>query len=301
VLTSIHILLTYTCSLKCDHCYVYASPKAHGKYTSPKLTRLLEQISVIRSIEWIIFEGGEPFLVFPLLLMSVKRAKRFDFKVGIITNGYFGRSEEAAIRYLKPLVTLGVDRIYISNDQFHYKLTDNSPAKKTIDAAVKLGIPTTRMKIGGAGSSVKGPIQDLGYAIEETHPLMLVGRAAERIKANPQTNVEQSYNCCPLKNLEDPETIFIDPFGNAQFCQGISIGNVWLNPLKGLLEQLDINTHPIYGPIVRNGPQGLVEEYDLVPLLGYQDACHQCYSTRRMLVDRFPKHLTPPQLYNLQL
>lgn len=301
MLKSIHILLTYTCPLKCDHCYVYASPKAHGKLTSPKVTHLLEQISVIRSIEWIIFEGGEPFLVYPLLLMSVKRAKQLDFKVGVITNGYFGRSEEAALRYLKPFVNLGLDRIYISNDQFHYKVTDNSPAKKVIDAAVKLGIPTTRMKISGSDLSVKGSILDIGHTIEETHPLMFVGRATERIRANPQTNSEQSFTCCPFKDLEDPETIFIDPFGNTQFCQGISIGNVWLNPLYDLLEQFDINTHPIYGPLFRNGPQALAEEYELAPLFGYQDACHQCYTTRLMLVDRFPQYLTPPQLYHRQL
>jgi MoaA/NifB/PqqE/SkfB family radical SAM enzyme len=65
MLTSIHILLTYTCTLKCEHCFVFASPQASGKISPAKVSHLLEQTLSFKSIEWIIFEGGEPFLVYP--------------------------------------------------------------------------------------------------------------------------------------------------------------------------------------------------------------------------------------------
>jgi MoaA/NifB/PqqE/SkfB family radical SAM enzyme len=128
MLTKVHILLTYACTFRCDHCFVFASPQAPGKFTPARVTHLLEQILAVKSVEWIIFEGGEPFLVYPLLLTSVKRARQLGFKVGVITNGYFGRSAEAAARYLRPLAQLGLDRIIISNDRYHYKNTNDSPA-----------------------------------------------------------------------------------------------------------------------------------------------------------------------------
>lgn len=300
MLTNIHVLLTYICPLQCDHCFIYASPRASGKLTPTQVTHLLEQTSSIKTIEWVYFEGGEPFLVYPLLLSSVKRAKRLDFKVGIISNGYFGRSEEAAMRYLKPLIALGLDRIYISSDQFHYKNIVKSPARKVIEASIKLGLPTTRIKIGEPQSSEQDPFLNNDLFLDETRPLMMVGRAAEKIQLNPSNNDWRSFTFCPLKDLEDPESIYIDPFGNAQFCQGITLGNVWSSPIYDLMDQIDFASHPIYGPIRRNGPKGLIEEYNLAPLAEYQDACHLCYATRRQLVNRFPEYLSPPQVYNLQ-
>lgn len=298
MLTSIHVLLTYTCTLKCEHCFVFASPQASGKISPAKVSHLLEQTLSIKSIEWIIFEGGEPFLVYPLLLTSVKRARRLGFKVGVITNGYFGRSEEAAVRYLKPLVALGLDRIYISNDRFHYKNIIDSPAKRAIDAAVYLGLPTTLLKIDESASQVQR--QDLKnvHITEEVHPLMMVGRAKGNINSDLSVADSRSFTYCPFKDLQDPDTIFIDPLGNAQFCQGISLGNIWINPLSDLMEQFDRGSHPIYGPLAHNGPKGLADEYRIIPMHQYQNACQLCYAVRRLLLSRFPEYLSPPQVYN---
>jgi MoaA/NifB/PqqE/SkfB family radical SAM enzyme len=265
------------------------------------VTRILEQIHLLDSVEWIIFEGGEPFLVYPLLLTSVKHAKQLGFNVGIISNGYFGRSEAAATRYLKPFVALGLDRIYISDDRYHYKNVEKSPARKVIEAAIKLGLPTTRIVIGEYNLPERAPLLENNRLIVETLPLMMVGRATERIPINEQFDDWQSSNTCPFKELDNPESIFIDPYGNTQICQGITIGNIWASPLKEIMDQRNIYSHPIYGPLIRNGPKGIIEEYDLSPLSGYIDACHLCYKTRQMLLDRFPEFLSPLQVYNLRV
>jgi len=298
MLTKIHILLTYTCTLRCNHCFVFASPQASGKISSAIVTQILEQVLPVNSIEWVIFEGGEPFLVYPLLLTSVKRARQLGFKVGVITNGYFGRTEEAAIRYLKPLAQLGLDRIIISNDHFHYKNTIDSPAKRAIDAAIKLGLPTTRLLIVESASPIQEQEPENVHFLQETHPLLMVGRANEGIKVSEPSSDWQGFAHCPFKNLQDPDTLFIDPLGNAQFCQGISIGNIWENPLYELIEHFDVDAHPIYGPLAHNGPKGLVEEYQIIPPQEYQSACQLCYSVRRLLVNKFPEYLSPPQVYN---
>ena len=297
MLTKIHILLTYTCTLRCNHCFVFASPQASGKISSAKVTQILEQVLPVNSIEWVIFEGGEPFLVYPLLLTSVKRARQLGFKVGVITNGYFGRTEEAAVRYLKPLVALGLDRIYISNDRFHYKNLIDSPAKRVIGASIKLGIPTTRLMIGESVSPIQNQDPESVF-VEETQPLMLVGRANEKLHLDLPLSDWHSFTYCPFKDLQHPDTIFIDPLGNAQICQGISIGNIWENSLTNLLEKFDTNPHPIYGPLVHDGPKGLADEYGIIPMQEFQTACQLCYGIRRLLLSQFPEYLSPPQVYN---
>lgn len=33
MLTGIHILLTYTCTRECDHCFLHCGPKQEGTFT----------------------------------------------------------------------------------------------------------------------------------------------------------------------------------------------------------------------------------------------------------------------------
>ena len=65
MLTGIHILMTYQCNLECDHCFLYSSPKAQGTMTLPQIRSVLAESRKITSVEWIYFEGGEPFLFYP--------------------------------------------------------------------------------------------------------------------------------------------------------------------------------------------------------------------------------------------
>ena len=62
MLTGIHILMTYKCNLACDHCFLYSSPSAKGTMTLPQIRCVLDESRKIGSVEWIYFEGGEPFL-----------------------------------------------------------------------------------------------------------------------------------------------------------------------------------------------------------------------------------------------
>jgi len=65
------------------------------------------------------------------------------------------------------------------------------------------------------------------------------------------------------------------------------------------MEQLDIDSHPIYGPLAHNGPKGLADEYRIIPFQQYQNACQivLCQFVR-LLLSRFPEYLSPPQVYN---
>ena len=68
MLNGIHILLTYKCTLQCDHCFLYSGPKAQGTMTLPQIRSVLKEARKIKTVEWIYFEGGEPFLFYPSLI-----------------------------------------------------------------------------------------------------------------------------------------------------------------------------------------------------------------------------------------
>ena len=141
MLTGIHFLLTYTCNLECDHCFVYSGPNAKGTFTLNRIREVFDEIPKIGTIEWVYFEGGEPFLFYPLMLEGIKIAHDMGFKTGIVTNAYWAISEEDAELWLRPLCELEILDLSISDDSFHYEDERDNPAKRALGAAKKLGIP----------------------------------------------------------------------------------------------------------------------------------------------------------------
>jgi len=66
MLKQIHLLLTYTCNYRCDHCFLYSGPEAQGTFTISQLKKVFNEIPKIGTIDTIYFEGGEAFLYYPL-------------------------------------------------------------------------------------------------------------------------------------------------------------------------------------------------------------------------------------------
>ncbi len=131
MLTGIHILLTYKCNLECDHCFLYSSPRADGTMTLQQIQNVLEESLRIGSVEWIYFEGGEPFLFYPSMLEGIRLARDMEFKVGIVTNAYGAISEDDAEVWLRPIAELGVGFLNVSDDSFHYSEED-SPRQASV-------------------------------------------------------------------------------------------------------------------------------------------------------------------------
>lgn len=299
MLTGIHFILTYTCNFECDHCFVYSSPKSKGTFTIRQVTGVLDEARKIGTVEWIFFEGGEPFLFFPLLLESIKRANAKGFKVGVVTNAYGANSEEDAELWLRPLAESGLSFLTISNDTFHYGEEPMNPATIASSVAGRLGIETSTICIEPPKAS-----QPFSIAESKGHPIVgegakFRGRAVEKLSGDLPLRPWNELCECPYEDLESPSRVHIDPYGNVQICQGISIGNMWKAPLSEVLSNYRSSSHPICGPLIRGGPAELAKEVGVIPESEYIDECHFCYSTRRRILDKFPDYLTPKQVYGL--
>jgi hypothetical protein len=300
MLNTIHVLLTYTCPLRCKHCFVYGGPRAKGTYSPSQVSKLIGEASQIDTVEWIYFEGGEPFYYYALLLSSIKKARLAGFSVGVITNGYFARSEDTAARFLRPLAELGVGELCISDDTYHYRSTGDTPAKRALRAAGSLGLKVKAVSLDTAASNRDGgqELMSGGSGLETR--LMWRGRATEKLTASEPLTTWDTFTRCPMEGIEHPHRLDIDAYGNVQICQGITIGNLWKTSLANLVEAYRAESHPICGPLARGGPALLLQTYPAKSTDGYVDACHLCYATRRQLIDQFPDCLAPRHVYGLE-
>lgn len=290
----IHFILTYKCDRACDHCFVYSASDAEGTFTLSQIRRVLDELTRIGTIEKVFFEGGEPFLFYPVMLEGIRLARDRGFKTGIVTNGYWGISVEDAQLWLEPLGQLQLSSISVSDDALHYGTNQETPARNAVAAADKLGISVSTLATeepSVATDEQGGPTVAGG--------VMFRGRAAEKLTEGLPTGPCHEFDECTPEDLRNPSRVHLDAFGNVLICQGISMGNMWQTPLSEIISSYDPDSHPICGPLVRGGPAALVREYNVEHDAEYVSACHCCYMVRRALLGRFPCQLAPRQVYGL--
>ncbi|MBN1320500.1 MAG: radical SAM protein [Thermoleophilia bacterium] len=300
MLTGIHILLTYQCTLECDHCFLFSSPRAEGTMTLAHVRSILDEAQKIGTVEWIYFEGGEPLLFSLSMLEGVRLTRKMGFEVGIVTNGYWAISDEDAEVWLRPLAEMGIGDLSVSDDSFHYGEGAGSPAKRAVAAARRLGIPASSICIEkpfveaapGQGQEKGSPVIGGGA--------MFKGRAVEKLIADLPRRPWSELSTCPYEDLATPSRVHVDAYGNVHLCQGLSMGNMWKRPLSELVGEYEAAAHPVCGPLLEGGPALLAERYGADHDDEYVDECHFCYLVRRALVDRFPECLAPRQVYGLE-
>ncbi|MHC4340088.1 MAG: radical SAM protein [Planctomycetota bacterium] len=281
MLTGVHFLLTYRCTHECDHCFVHSSPRARGTFTLEQIRRVLTQVKEVGSVEWIYFEGGEPFLHYPILLAGLEAARDEGFRTGVVTNAYWAETEADAEVWLRPLARLGLADLALSDDAFHHRGED-SPAERARAAAERLEIPTGTIRIPQP---------------EEGEGVRYRGRAADRLADARPKRPAAEFTECPDEDLRAPGRVHADAMGNVHLCQGILLGNLWEVPLARLLREYDPDRHPVCGPILRGGPARLAEELAIDIEDEYVSACHLCYRVREAALARYPGHLGPGQVY----
>ena len=298
-LSGLHLLLTYQCTLECDHCFVWGSPWQQGTMTFSMVKDILGQAKETKTVESIYFEGGEPFLFYPILVKGVQEAVEMGFQVGIVTNSYWANSVEDALLWLEPLKGRIMD-LSVSSDLFHWGELESAQARNAAKAAEQLGIPIGFISIARPeveDESEPGMVQ--GQLPLGESGVMYRGRAAEKLVDKAEKYHWESFKECPFEDLRDPGRIHLDPLGNLHICQGISIGNLFQKPLWEICRDYDPETHPVIAPLLYGGPAELVRRYDVAHEESYADACHLCYTSCRILRDRFPEILQPDQMYGV--
>ncbi len=296
MLTGIHILLTLKCTNECDHCFLHCGPSREATFTIGQLRTLVRQIEELGTITTVYFEGGEPFLFYPLLLEGLRMVRAAGFDGGIVTNGYWATSIEDGLHWLRPIRDLGLADFSVSDDEFHRLDKNDRRAEFACHAAQQLGIPTGTICIEPPTVSRQAAEDQRGKPVVGGG-VLFKGRATEKLIVGLPVCPCGELTTCPHEYLLSPERVHVDAYGNVHLCQGLSMGNIREKPLHDLVRSYDAQKHPIAGPLLRGGPIGLVAEYGLEMSGGYVDECHLCYMARKSLLLRFPQYLAPKETY----
>lgn len=292
----LHLLLTYLCNYECDHCFVWGSPRQRGVMTLAMIQRILDQADELDEIEWIYFEGGEPFLYYPVLLAGAKKAAARGYRVGLVTNAYWATSKEDARIWLEPFAGM-VEDLSVSSDLYHGESGLSDEANAALNAAEVMGIPADVIAIAQPEDMNARPAR--GMLPPGESALMYRGRAAEVLGPHATTHDWASFDTCPYEDLAAPGRVHLDPFGYVHLCQGIALGNILEDPLTAIFAGYEPSAHPIAGPLIEGGPAELVRRYGLEHTQAYADACHLCDHARRQLRARFPRILAPDAMYGI--
>ena len=300
MITQVHFILTYMCNLECEHCFVCSSPSAEGTFTPSRISSVLDQTGKLGTVDTVYFEGGEPFLFYPVLLDGIRQAKERGYAVGIVTNGYFATLDENARFFLEPLRKLGIADFSVSDDIFHYEDRQDNPARRASRAAQDLGLPAMVLALdpGGSGPDQKATLREDKKGVITGGSIMFRGRAAAKLSRYADLKDWRQFTACPYEDLVNPSRLHVDPQGNLQICQGICLGNIWKRPLDELARDYKPALHPICGPLIRGGPAELARVLGYSPPSdGVADACHLCWLARKAYREKFLGILEPAQVY----
>lgn len=292
-LKGLHILLTYRCTSRCDHCFVWGAPEQTGVFTLAQLDDVLGQAREAGTIEWIYFEGGEPFLFYPVLLHGVRAAAARGFHVGVVTNAYWATTAQDAEAWLAPLAE-NLASLDASTDELHAAERISAEARNARQTCERLGIQADWI-ICDLPSREVVP-EHRGQAFEGG-AIMYRGRAVAALAASAPHSSWDSFDECPHEQLDAPGRVHLDPLGNLHLCQGLLMGNLFDRPLKKILQGYRPDEHPIVAPLLKGGPAELVRRYGLPHDEAYADACHLCFTARQTLRSRFGDVLGPDQMY----
>ncbi len=295
-LNSLHVLLTYQCNYACDHCFVWGSPWQTGVFTLAQLENVYRQSLELGTIREFYFEGGEPFLYYPVLLAAVRRAHELGFATGIVTNGYWATDLDDARAWLRPLAEAGLDRLDISCDLFHGNEAQAGAAHVGQAAADELGLRSGQIAVTPPTGYRQPDEATRGQPITGGD-VMFRGRAAAVLTRDLPRQPWRTFDTCPYEDLVHPGRVHLDPAGFLHLCQGLVMGNLFARRLVDIVADYDPESHPVVGPLLAGGPARLVETYGLAHEPGYVDACHLCFETRLALRPRFSALLAPDPMY----
>ncbi len=291
-LKGMHLLLTYQCLMECDHCFVWSSPSAQETMTFKQVNQLLSEAKKLGTVEWVWFEGGEPFLYYQIMLKGLGKAAEMGFKTGVLSNAYWATCLEDALEWLRPLAAFGVTDIGLSSDPYHGEEVEAERVKNGVEAALKLGMRVSIM----ATAKLPEKLVRLPGGVSE---LMYRGRAAEKLLEEAPRKAWSEFKECPYEDLANPQRVHVGPLGYVHVCQGLTIGNAWQHPFSEIIKTYDPSNHPVIQPLLKGGPVALVERFGLSHEEKYADACHLCYIARLTLRKRFPRLLAPDQMYGV--
>ncbi len=314
---NVDFLLTFKCPAQCQHCSYKAGPNRVGYIKPKEISRYLKELIKMHPLQSVWVHGGEPFLYFNYLKYIIKETKKLGIpRRGVITNSFWAKNEVIAKAKLEKLKNKGLKAITFSSDFFHQEFIPIEYVRNALKAAVALGLEniivdsyfvddvTTYNYFNQITKKNLELLEDIEELEFHRYPMGVEGRGAD-LTEYLNLKAELPSGNCPMPfwidgDLKNPETIEIDCEGNITLCPGICIGNTNIQSLTKIIQNYDVDRHPILSLVSKEGPLGLLKlakEQGFKQKQNFVNECHLCYELRKYLQQIYPYSLAPEYCY----
>ncbi|MDA3862677.1 MAG: radical SAM protein [Deltaproteobacteria bacterium] len=284
----IYFIITKQCLLKCKHCHFNSSPDLEDFFPLVLIKKYLRKLKRVKSIEKIIFTGGEPFLIFPKLRNAVHDAHMLGFDVAVWTSGYFIGTKMDFSQAVRYLVDIGLNEIIISVDSLH----NNTRLEPLIDdlevESEHLGVKLTISRKHESEAS-RPPDFAYGGTHDPSGVILYRGRAATELNEKQQLWAPENFDICPHQDLVNPDYLWLDSKGNLLICPQIPLVNLRQVKISSFFANFDPAKHKILAPIVEGGPFELAKNNNFKLKDGYVDHCHLCSEITEKIIKKIRK------------
>ena len=317
LVSNVDFLLTFKCPAECQHCSYKSGPKRTGFINLKEVSGYLNELIKMHPLQSVWVHGGEPFLYFDYLEQIIKEAKKREIPDrGVISNCFWAKNEKIAMNKLEILKKAGLMSLTFSFDYFHQKFIPWDYVKNALKSAITLSFEKVYLdsyflesldSYNEFNRITKDNLRNLGEIEGVTYHQMVMsleGRGAE-LSEYMKKNKEIPSGKCPVPfwidgDFQNPETIEIDSEGNVTLCPGICIGNTNIQSLTKIIQNYNVESHPVLSFIWKEGPIGLLKianEQGFQQNQLYVNECHLCYELRKFLRSIYPYSLAPKECY----
>jgi len=293
------VLMTYACTIACDHCCFGCSPRK-----PPVVIPVADAVECLAEFHQLDrlthIAGGEPFTFYGHLQAILRAAFERGVPPHFVeSNCSWCMSDGLTRERLQELKSLGVLWMLISTDHYHLRHVPLENVLRGVTIAEEVFGPGTTM-----GRATREELErTLEMGRDETryadhireHPPKLVGRAkrvlARYVAPRPisELDLETGWGLNPANTCDaewDPLwEIHADPYGNLQTNCGIILGNHRETPIAELMQTWH-ERHPVLKGLSRRGVAYLVEaaaERGFVLDGRYPQKCYLCAELRTHL------------------
>lgn len=291
-MVNIAFTLTYRCPLKCRICLIEAGPDRKVDMSLNEALNYLNQLQTLDT-ETVALTGGEPFLVYDLLLKTLQQATKLGLTTSTGTSAYWAKTKERAHEFLEPLRKHGLNGISFSADEWHQEFVPLEYIQNGIEAAKeigfnKVGLQTTITPQGEHMKDTISRLKSLGCNLTDVFfvetPATISGRAATHVPPSQFLYFFKAEEMkIPCRFVGTILAIMPDgwvyPCCNA-YPAGLIVGNAKHQSLREIVENIQDN--PLIQMLSSRGMHELAKTVKDCNL-GYEfreryaSICHLCY------------------------
>jgi hypothetical protein len=142
---TLSLITTHRCTAACEQCCFGCTPKTSNAIPIPRLHGYLEQACDIPSLKFVVFTGGECFLLGFHLDDLIGKAYSFGFGTRFVSNGYWAHSPRAARKRCEDLVKRGLTEANFSTGDDHAKYVNPEFVRNGANEFANAGLTTVVM------------------------------------------------------------------------------------------------------------------------------------------------------------